>query len=234
MDVDHRPVAQEGAGAERPRRISRVLGFVARAVGLGAAAGLIALLAYGVMARNPDTTIDDSLARNQPVPAPSFRLAVLRRGSLGTRLERRVAPALADGWVSPSELRGTPFVLNIWASWCVPCRDEAPELVRGWRRARPHGVLFVGLDMQDTPEDARDFMNHFGIDYLNIRDRSNATSRRYGATGIPETYFVSARGAIVNHVVGVITPTQLRAGVKAAVAGRPEAARRGGEQRPTR
>jgi cytochrome c biogenesis protein CcmG, thiol:disulfide interchange protein DsbE len=235
VDVSQRPdETVEPEPEQHSRRTFRPLGFAARVLGLLSAAGLVGLLAYGVVARNPDATIDDSLARNQPIPAPSFRLAVLRHGSLGPRLERRVAPALADGWVSPSELRGTPFVLNIWASWCVPCRDEAPKLVGEWRRVRPRGVLFVGLDMQDTTEDARAFMDHYGIDYLNIKDPTNETAHRYGATGVPETFFISARGDIVNHVIGVVTPAQLRAGVAAAVGGRPEAARQGGEQRPAR
>ena len=210
------------------------LGLLVPGLGIAAAVALIALLVYGVTARAPDTRIDDSLARNQPVPAPSYRLKVLLHGALGPRLERRLAPALADGWVSPRELRGTPYVLNIWASWCDPCRLEAPELVRAWRQARPEGVLFLGLDMQDTTGDARDFMDQFGVDYLNIRDPTNDTPHRYGATGVPETYFVDASGDIVNHVIGVVTPAQLRSGIAAAVSGRPEAARRGGEQRPTR
>jgi cytochrome c biogenesis protein CcmG, thiol:disulfide interchange protein DsbE len=223
--------------AQAPSRDARRRGplrFVAPALGLATAVALIALLVYGVIARAPDTDIDDSLAGGRAVPAPSYRLAVLRRGSLGRRLQAKVAPALGDGRVSPSELRGTPYVLNVWASWCVPCRDEAPELTRAWRRERPRGVLFVGLDMQDSAEDARAFMDHYGVDYLNIRDPTNETPHRYGATGVPETYFISGRGEIVGHVIGVVSPAQLRAGIAAAVAGRPEAARQGGEQRPTR
>ncbi len=221
------------ADLTRDRRF-RPLRFLAPAVGVAAAVGLVALLAYGVIARSPDTTIDDSLARNQPIAAPSYRLAVLRHGSLGARLERKLSPALADGHVSESELRGTPYVLNIWASWCVPCREEAPVLVREWRRARPRGLLFVGIDMQDADEDAGAFMDHFGVDYLNLRDPTNKTFRRYGATGLPETWFINSRGEIVNHVIGVITPAQLRGGIAAAIAGRPQAASRGGEQRPPR
>jgi cytochrome c biogenesis protein CcmG, thiol:disulfide interchange protein DsbE len=221
-------------GDQPGERRRGLLRFLLPAIVSCAALALIVLLVYGLTAQSPDTRIDESLSRNQPVPAPSFHLAVLRRGTLGGRLDDRLAPALSDGWISPAELRGTPYVLNIWASWCVPCREEAPELVRAWRQARPRGVLFVGLDMQDAPEDARQFMEHFGIDYLNIRDRTNDTSRRYGATGIPETYFISARGEIVNHVIGVATPAQLRSGITAAIDGRPEAARQGGAQRPPR
>ncbi len=235
-DTGHTPEesALPDVPAESGSRRVRPLRLVVRGLGLAAAIGLIALLVYGVLAKSPDTSIDDSLAQNQPIRAPSYRLKVLRHGRLGVRLERRLAPALADGSVSPTELRGVPYMLNIWASWCVPCREEAPELVRAWRRARPRGVLFVGLNMQDATQDAGDFMNHFGIDYLNIRDPTNETAHRYGATGVPETFFISTRGDIVNHVIGVVSPAQLRAGIAAAVGGRPEAARQGGERRPSR
>lgn len=233
MEADVAAAAESGPGSGpgRPRRFSPLRSLTA-GLGVLAGGGLAALIVYGLVAQAPDTTIDESLARNRPVAAPSYRLAVLRHGALGSRLERRLGPALADGWVSPAELRGTPYVLNIWASWCEPCREEAPVLVAQWRRSRPRGVLFVGLDMQDAPEDARGFMDHFGIDYLNIRDRTNQTSRRYGATGIPETYFVSARGDVVDHVIGVVTTAQLRAGIRSAVSGRPRAATQGGRQRP--
>lgn len=214
-----------------PRRRLR---FVVPTLGVGAALALVGLLAYGVLAKSPSKRIDEQLAQSQAAPAPGYRLRVIRPGTLGPRLQPGVAPALADGWVSPDELRGTPYVLNIWASWCVPCREEAPLLVREWRRARPQGVLFVGLDMQDVQEDARAFMDEFGVDYLNIRDPTNATMRRYGATGIPESYFISARGRVVAHVIGVVTEAQLRDGIAAARSGRPQTARQGGDRRPAR
>lgn len=200
------------------------------------AAGLLfsALLAYGLVRRAPDTTIDDALSRGQSAAVPAFRLAVLQRGALGPRLDGRLAPALGDGWVSTSELVGTPYVVNIWASWCVPCREEAPVLERGWRAARGRGVAFVGLDMQDAPDDARAFLRRYAISYLNIRDPTNAVYRRFGATGIPETWFVSARGRVVGHVIGVIGARQLADGVEAALRGLPAGARRGGDQRPSR
>ena len=191
------------------------------------------LLAYGLISRAPDSTIDDALANGRPVDAPGYRLEVLRRGTLGSAIERRVRGALSDGWLETRELRGQPHVLNIWASWCVPCRVEAPVLEKGWTRARRWGVLFVGLDMQDERSDALNFLDRFGIDYLTIRDPTNAVMRRYGATGIPETYFISARGKVVGHTIGAISAADLRAGVRAALRGVPEHARVGGAQRPS-
>jgi cytochrome c biogenesis protein CcmG, thiol:disulfide interchange protein DsbE len=204
-----------------------------RLAALGLVGAFVALLAYGLLSKATDTRIDDSLARNEAVPAPSFELEVLQRGSLGPEMEGSLGPALADGRFSSSELRGRPYVLNFWASWCVPCREEAPLLQRTWRDTRKRGVLFVGLNMQDVRRDAHDFIADFEIDYPNIRDPSNEVARRFGVTGIPETFFISASGDVVAHVIGVVSREQLDAGMAAAVSGEPRGAQQGGERRPT-
>jgi cytochrome c biogenesis protein CcmG/thiol:disulfide interchange protein DsbE len=95
-------------------------------------------------------------------------------------------------------------------------------------------MLFVGLDMQDITEDAKHFMDTFRVDYLNIRDPSNDIARKYGVTGVPETFFISARGEVVAHVIGVVSEKQLAAGMAAAKAGRPQPAREGGARKPAR
>ncbi len=216
----------------RPRR--NRFGTLMRAFGALAAIGFIALLAYGLATQSSDSTIDDALAGARATPAPGFELDVLQRGRQPAALRRTVERAAADGRVSLSELRGAPVVLNFWASWCDPCRAEAPVLERGWRRAQRQGVVFVGLDMQDVTSDAREFLREFGVSYLNVRERGKETSRRYGATGLPETYFISARGQVVAHVIGTVTSEQLRAGVAAARQGRPAAPSDGGERQKTR
>jgi cytochrome c biogenesis protein CcmG, thiol:disulfide interchange protein DsbE len=194
----------------------------------------IALLVYGLSTKSPRTDIDDALARAEPVRAPDFELPVLERGSLGPVLERRLRPALADDRVAVDELRGTPVVLNFWASWCIPCREEAPILERAWRRVHARGVLFLGLNMQDLTDDARAFIREFDNTYLNVRDQSNGVARDWGVTGIPETFFITPRGRVVGHVIGVVSPEQLRRGIQSARRGRPLGALAGGDQRPTR
>jgi cytochrome c biogenesis protein CcmG, thiol:disulfide interchange protein DsbE len=211
----------------------RVLGRAARWVGVLAASSLVALLVYGVAAQAPDRTIDDALSRADAVDAPGFEFEILQRGRVPSALVATFGRASADGQLALSELRGAPVVLNFWASWCEPCRVEAPILERGWRESGRHGVLFLGLDMQDTREDAREFLRTFSITYPNIREAGREMSRDYGATGLPETFFISARGRVVAHVIGALTPTQLRDGVSAARSGRPLQASRGGAGQPT-
>jgi len=122
---------------------------------------------------------------------------------LDATLDGRDAPVLDRPEVSLAELRGTPIVLNMWASWCVPCQQEAPTLGRAWRtEARPRGVLFLGLDQQDVISDARNFMRHYHIDYANIRDPENDVPRTYGATGVPEPCYSIAQGRFVGHSPG--------------------------------
>jgi cytochrome c biogenesis protein CcmG, thiol:disulfide interchange protein DsbE len=209
-------------------------GTVARVLALLAVGLFVALLAYGLLSKAPNDTIDTSLSKARAASAPGFELPVLQPGRLGARLGRQLAPALADGRVDLRELRGDPVVINFWASWCFPCRVEAPRLERAWRAGRPRGVVFLGLNLQDVTEDARRFMSAFGISYLNVRDKSNDVSLDWGVTGIPETFFVTAQGKVVAHVIGAISAAQLRRGVAAAVEGKPLAAAQGGEREGTR
>lgn len=209
----------------------RLLG---RSLTIAAVLLLLALLAYGLLTTGASTRIDQSLAEGESPPAPAFDLPVLERGAPPAPLARRTRRAMADGELALDELRGTPFVLNFWASWCIPCREEAPLLESGWRRLGPRGVLFIGLNMQDLTGDARGFLREFGVTYPTIRDQGDDVARDYGATGVPETYFVSSRGRVVGHVVGVVSEEQLAEGARAASAGQVTEAREGGARRPQR
>jgi cytochrome c biogenesis protein CcmG, thiol:disulfide interchange protein DsbE len=222
-------VASEERPLPRPSTLRKLLRFVAIAV----VVLFVALLAYGLTKSAPDDSIDQRLRSRKNAPAPGFSLEVLEPGVLPVRLGK-VKPLFADGHLSLKELRGTPVVLNFWASWCNPCREEAPRLQKGWERWGKRDVLLLGLDMQDIRSDARDFLRDFDITYPTIRDPGKEVSRRYGATGIPETYFISAKSKVVGHVVGVVSAEQLESGITAARAGRPAGAKRGGARRPPR
>jgi cytochrome c biogenesis protein CcmG/thiol:disulfide interchange protein DsbE len=222
---DHGVAQERSSSRARPARWSR------RGLAATLLVGLFALLIYGLTAQSPNATIDDSLSRGLPTKAPPFRLDTLQAGALGSALAPKLTGDVQRRSIALSELRGTPVVLNFWASWCVPCQEEAPMLERTWRqRARPRGVLFLGIDTQDTPSDARTFMRHYAIEYPNIRDPSEDVLRSYGTTRLPQTFFIDRRGQIVGHVFGVSSPQQLVDGITAAVAGRVRGAQEGGVQ----
>ncbi len=109
-----------------------------------------------------------------------------------------------------ADLRGTPVVVNFWASWCPPCRQEAPLLERTWRAYRARGVTFVGVDIWDSDADARRFLRDFAITYPNGPD-PGAVALDYGLTGIPETYFIDRDGQVVRKWIGPFTEESLRA-----------------------
>jgi len=216
-----------GASPSRWRSLPRLLAIVGVLLFLG-------LLAYGLATKGESTRVDESLASGDAPLAPSFDLPILAPGTLPPSLERDLSSAFADGQLSLAELEGTPVMLNFWASWCIPCREEAPLLQDAWGRFGPKGVLFLGLNMQDLTDDARGFLDEFAITYPSVREPSDEIARAYGTTGIPETYFISRRGRVVGHVIGVISERQLADGAIAARSGRVMGTESGGARRPQR
>lgn len=102
------------------------------------------------------------------------------------------------------DFRGKAVFLNFWASWCPPCRAEARTLEAAWQSYKDRDVVFLGVDIQDTEEDARAFIKEFGITYLNGRDASAKIAINYGVWGIPETFFIDRQGRITFKQVGAL------------------------------
>ena len=106
--------------------------------------------------------------------------------------------------ISLADLKGKGVVVNFWASWCDPCRDEAALLEDAWRREQDNGIVFIGLDYLDQEPAAKAYLAEFGITYPNGPDLQSQAARRYGIKGVPETYFVNPEGEIVQAVIGPI------------------------------
>jgi cytochrome c biogenesis protein CcmG/thiol:disulfide interchange protein DsbE len=132
--------------------------------------------------------------------------------------KRRPAPELDGTWLVPppvrlADLRGAPVVINFWASWCVPCREEAPDLARFDREMRGRARL-VGVDFQDAKQDALAFVREFGWRFPNVRDPKGRLAARYGLVGLPTTYVLDKQGRIARTLTGVQTYAKLRQAVE--------------------
>src|SRR4051812_30686779 len=140
-----RPCGRRDAGVYR-RGLMRALRLSGQIVALATVAGLLGLLVWRVTHRTSPPKIGG--------PAPTFSLGRLDGG----------------GTLDLASLRGKPVVLNFWASWCVPCKGEAPMLERASRQYRKQGVVFVGIDWHDVKSDARRFLSHHSVTYPTVLD----------------------------------------------------------------
>ena len=183
-----------------------------------AVAGLVGLLAWGLFKPSPGSGLVAKIAQGQTPAAPPFDLEAVWPENRAW--PRELEAALADGRLTLGELRGHPVVLNMWASWCIPCRREAPILNTS---ARTHAgeVTFVGIDVRDLRSDARDFLQEFHVPYVSLRDRDDTIFTKFGLTGVPETYYLDQAGRIIAHTPGPITHRTLEAGIREAMNGVP-------------
>jgi cytochrome c biogenesis protein CcmG/thiol:disulfide interchange protein DsbE len=160
-----------------------------RAALLGAVIAVLALLAFATFRTNRPASISVALARGLTPDAPGFVLP---------RLD-------AEGALDLASLRGRVVVINFWASWCLPCRDEAPVLEATWQKYRERGVVVLGVNVQDLVPEARRFLKETRTTFPTVRDKDNTVYRAYGLTGVPETFFVDRQGRIVRKFPGAVT-----------------------------
>jgi cytochrome c biogenesis protein CcmG, thiol:disulfide interchange protein DsbE len=136
-----------------------------------ASLAVVGLLGYGLLTKG-----EASIAIGEPVP--DEELALLDGGGTGQIADYR------GGWV----------LVNLWASWCVPCREESPALQRFYERHRREGVTVLGINVQDNSDDARAFVREYGLTYPQLRSVGDERSEAFGSTGVPENFLVDPRG----------------------------------------
>ena len=198
--AENRPDAAAEDSVETARRSSLPFGrrtLIIAAVGLPVLA-LLALLAWASVSSGGSPSglaVNNSFAEVdvEAKAAPEFTLELL------------------DGSVtSIAELRGQVVLLDFWASWCLPCRDEAPVLAQVYEEYRERGVEFVGVNLWDNPGDAELFLQQQGHEYPNGVDAGGKIAISYGVRGIPEKFFVNRNGQIARKFSGPMNAALLR------------------------
>jgi cytochrome c biogenesis protein CcmG/thiol:disulfide interchange protein DsbE len=173
----------------------------AQVAAVAVVAALLGLLVWKIAQGESEVT--KSLGRGGTPAAPPFSLE---------RLD-------GSGELSLESLRGQTVVLNFWASWCGPCKDETPLLQRGYQRWKGKNVVFVGVDVKDFRGDARSFLRRYGVTYPNVYDGKGSLVGRYGVTGFPETYFIDATGRVRYRIAGPVEDeSDLETGIERALA----------------
>jgi cytochrome c biogenesis protein CcmG/thiol:disulfide interchange protein DsbE len=176
----------------------------ARLVGQGVAVGLVVLLfillAWSLFS-DEGGDLAAAASRGDRPQAPDFTLE---------RLDE-------EGELQLSSLEGKAVVLNVWASWCIPCKEEAPFLEETWRENRDRGLVVVGLDAKDFRADARRFANRFDLTFPLVYDGPGDTLGSFGVTGFPETFVIDREGRVVEAFAGAVDGDDVRERFGAAV-----------------
>ncbi len=108
-------------------------------------------------------------------------------------------------------------MVNFWASWCLACREEHPDLLAAWERYRERGVVLVGIDFEDTEEAALANAEEMGGDWPLVTDPGSRTAIAYGVFGVPETFVIAPDGTITAKTVGAVTYEWLSKEIDAAL-----------------
>jgi cytochrome c biogenesis protein CcmG/thiol:disulfide interchange protein DsbE len=186
--------------SESSLTVARRVRLVAQGVALGLVALLFILLVWA-LATDEGGDLAQKANRGELPDAPELVLE---------RLDGK-------GELSLSSFEGKAVVVNFWASWCFPCKEEAPFLERLWRENRSRGVVVLGLDGKDFRRDARRFVDRFGLTFPIAYDGPGDTWDDWGITGLPETFVVDRRGRVVAAFAGDVTSADDKRELRAAI-----------------
>lgn len=193
--------------------MNRTLRLLGRSVAVTLVATLLGVLIWKVAHQGSGQKFVAEIRNGDRPAAPKLALPVLSRGDIV--LSPRLAVALRRGHVDIANLRGRPTVINFFASYCAPCKEEGPLLAE--QAADLAGrVTFLGIAYQDFRSDARRLLKKSHASYPCLYDGPGNTASAWGLTGIPETFVLDSRTRVVAHILGRISKRQLEEAIKAA------------------
>ena len=137
---------------------------------------------------------------------------------VGTPAPTFTLPGLGTGeQIDLASLRGQVVVVNFWASWCLACRKEHPDLLAAWARYRERGVVLVGVDYEDTEAAALAYAKEMGGDWPLVTDPGSRTAIAYGVFGVPETFVIAPDGTLMAKKVGAVSYVWLTREIESAL-----------------
>jgi cytochrome c biogenesis protein CcmG/thiol:disulfide interchange protein DsbE len=107
-------------------------------------------------------------------------------------------PPNKESTLALMDFKGKAVVLNFWASWCGPCKEEAPLLERVWKQEQGKNVVFLGIDFQESSSNAINFLQSYNITYPAVLDAHGSVANKYGVTSLPVTIFINRNGIVVS------------------------------------
>lgn len=146
--------------------------------------GLVGLMGYAIFGTHSNVKTSPLIGKQ----APDFTLKTFDGKDL----------ALSD-------LKGKTILLNFWASWCMPCRQEAGALESAWQKYKDKDVIFIGVNVWDESSNAQSYLDQFGSGYTNALDPQEEIQVNYGIGGVPETFFIDSLGNVRDKFTGPLT-----------------------------
>lgn len=156
---------------------------------------VLALVAAGLLLTqgNRENETPSKPSSNVKEPSPNFTLNLLDGGNFNS-----------------SDYKGKPVLINFFASWCLPCREEMPVLEKIVHEYKPKGVVFLGIAVDDTEEKMKDFIAKYGVTFPVGLDKTATIQKSFGIYGIPTTYFIDKQGVINYFHSGAVTEELLQ------------------------
>jgi cytochrome c biogenesis protein CcmG, thiol:disulfide interchange protein DsbE len=183
--------------------VARRLKLAGQVLALAVVAGMVGLFVWQLTSDDGKEIVADVREGKTPA-APSFTLPSLE----------------GNGRVALSSFGDKVVVLNFWASWCIPCKSEAPLLQNAWEKHRGKGLVVLGVDALDFDRDGRRFLRRYGVTYPNVHDGRGLVLGDYGGVPLPKTFFLKD-GKIIGYIFGEAREQQLEDAIVRALQSTP-------------
>lgn len=191
-----------------------------RSIGLPSLSVIAILLAIWLIERGPELPFSSE----EPAERLTFPETLIGADGKPLKLGPSPGPAAEIGSPAPgfvltdtngrgvqlSDFAGRTVLINFWATWCVPCRTEMPDLENAFREHGPRGLVVLGVNLQESAASASEFAEKFGLSFPILLDTDGSVARAYRMTGLPESWIVGKDGTVIQRKIGAFTKNELQ------------------------